>query len=134
MHDLMTLLAEKITSGLKRKSVTKCSAWAEAYRVMGEPFPGPFSFKHHPWVKELHDCESEMMIGQKAAQMGYTEVALNKTFYNIDIHGRSCLYVLPKSNPDAGDFSTARFDPALELSPHLQNLFSHEYQYYKRSY
>jgi hypothetical protein len=91
---------------------------------MGQPFPGHYSFKHHPWSKDMHDCSDEMMVGQKAAQMGYTEVALNKTFYNIDILGNSCLYVLPASTPDAADFSTSRFDPALELSPHLKHLFS----------
>lgn len=123
-HPLRKLLAEAISNGLKRKTVTSCSKWASNYRVMGQPFPGKYSFKHHPWSKEMHDCLDEMMIGQKAAQMGYTEVALNKTFYNIDILGNSCLYVLPASTPDAADFSTSRFDPALELSDHLKNLFS----------
>lgn len=56
--------------------------------------------------------------------MGYTEVALNRTFYTIDILGKSVLYILPVSNPDAGDFTAFRFDPALELSPHLSALFS----------
>jgi hypothetical protein len=72
----------------------------------------------------MHDCESEIMVGQKAAQMGYTEVALNKVFYMMDKKGVSVLYMLPASTPDAKDFSTARFDPALEMSPHLKNLFS----------
>lgn len=123
-HPLRQLLAETISNGLKRKTVTSCSRWANSYRIMGQPFPGHYSFEHHPWSKEMHDCSDEMMIGQKAAQMGYTEVALNKTFYNIDILGNSCLYVLPASTPDAADFSTSRFDPALELSPHLKHLFS----------
>lgn len=91
--------------------------------MMGQPFPGLYSHKYHPWTKEMHDCEAEVMVGQKGAQQGYTEVALNKCFYNIDILGNSVLYVLPTIN-DASDFSTSRFDPALELSPHLQNLFS----------
>jgi hypothetical protein len=72
----------------------------------------------------MHDCNDEMVVGQKAAQMGFTEWALNKAFYHIDIMGESVLYVLPASTPDATDFSTSRFDPALELSPHLRNLFS----------
>lgn len=123
-HPLRRLLAETITAGLQRKSVTKCSTWASHYRIMGQPFPGPYSFRHHPWVKEMHDCTDEVMVGQKGAQLGFTEVALNKTFYNIDILGNSVLYVLPSTNPDAANFSTSRFDPALELSPHLRNLFS----------
>jgi hypothetical protein len=91
---------------------------------MGKPFPGPWGFVHHPWLKQMHDDVSEMIIGQKAAQMGYTEVALNKTFKAIDIDGESVLYVLPANTPDANDFSTARFDPALEMSNHLSNLFT----------
>jgi len=123
-HPLQELLANRITAGLKRKTITSCSKWAEAYRVMGQPFPGPWSFKYHPWAREMHDCDAEMMIGQKGAQLCYTEVALNKSCYNIDVHGNSVLYVLPTSTPDASNFSTSRFDPALELSPHLANLFS----------
>jgi hypothetical protein len=37
--------------------------------------------------------------------------------------GDSALYILP-SESDAGDFSSGRFDPALELSDHLSGLFS----------
>ena len=72
----------------------------------------------------MHDCTEELVVGQKAAQMGFTEWALNIAFYHIDVRGESVLYILPASTPDASDFSSGRFDPALELSPHLQNLFS----------
>lgn len=123
-NELTTLLAQRVSDGLRRKTATSCSKWAEMYRVMGSPFAGPWTFDHHPWTREMHDCEAEMVIGQKAAQMGFTEWALNKTFKAIDIHGTSCLYVLPANNPDATDFSTARFDPALEGSPHLSTLFT----------
>lgn len=124
MHTLDILLRERVVSGLKRKSITTCSAWTEKYRVMGQPFPGPWSFDHHPWTKDIHDCDYETVVCQKGAQLGLTETALNKTFYTVDIKGQSVLYVLPASTPDASDFSTSRFDPALELSTHLQDLFS----------
>lgn len=124
MHQLRQLLAERIASGLRRKAITKCSRWATEYRKMGKPYPGAYSFLRHPWAKEMHDCNAERMVGQKGAQLGFTEVALNKCFYNIDILGNSVLYVLPASNPWAGNFSMSRFDPALELSPHLAQLFS----------
>jgi hypothetical protein len=91
---------------------------------MGKPYPGPWSFENHPWLKDMHDCRDELIVGQKSAQMGYTEVALNRSFYTIDVLGESVLYILPASTPDATDFSTSRFDPALELSEHLANLFS----------
>lgn len=125
MHNLEHLLRERIASGLKRRSITKCSEWSLNYRIMGQPFPGPWSFKYHPWIREMHDAEEEMIVGQKGAQLAFTECVLNKAFFNIDVKGVSVLYVLPANTPDASDFSKARFDPALELSPHLSKLFSH---------
>jgi hypothetical protein len=121
MHVLHELFIERISSGLKRKSVTTCSKWAESYRVIKNK---KWSFLRYPWLREMHDSETEINIGQKAAQMGYTETALNITFFNIDIKGVDCLYILPAKTPDAGDFSSGRFDPALEESEHLSKLFS----------
>ena len=124
MNNIQQLMVERISSGLKRKSVTSCSRWACAYRIMGgASFPGPWTFKYHPWLKEMHDSVAEMNIGQKSAQMGYTETALNVTFYNLD-RGINCLYVLPSQRPDAQRFSAGRFDPALSLSPYLRKMFS----------
>jgi hypothetical protein len=90
----------------------------------GKSFPGPWTFKYHPWLKEMHDSRAISNVGQKSAQMGYTETVLNVTFFKIDIERTDCLYILPAKTPDASDFSASRFDPALELSPHLQKMFS----------
>ena len=124
MHELSSLLTERLSSGLKRKSIVSPSKWATTYRVMGKPFSGPWSFDKHPWLKGMHDSTTEINVGQKAAQMGFTETVLNIVFYYIDIHGVDCLYVLPSKTPDASDFSAARFDAALELSSHLNKMFS----------
>jgi hypothetical protein len=125
MHDLEKLLLERLGGSLKRKGIDKASKWAETYRVMaGSSFPGPWTFKYHPWLREMHDSDAELNVGQKSAQAGFTETVLNITFYNIDVRGADCLYVLPSKSPDASDFSSARFDPALDLSPHLSKLFS----------
>jgi len=121
---LKTKLADIIVSGLQRKTLTLCSKWAEKCRVMGPPLPGPWTFKYHPWLREMHDSEAECNVGMKSAQGGFTETALNRVFYKMDIKRSDCLYVLPAKNPDASDFSSSRFDGALELSPYLQNLFS----------
>ena len=124
IHKLEELFYDRLTSGLRRTTIKTCSQWAENYRVMGGDIPGPFRFKYHPWCRAMHDTDAETVVGMKAAQMGYTEVALNKTFYTIDMLGKSVLYVLPAATPDASDFSTSRFDPALEMSKHINNLFS----------
>ena len=122
-EDLGLMFTDKIQSGLTRAALTKCSDWSEQYRVMGKPFPGAWTFKHHPWLREMHDSKAELNVGKKAAQMGYTEQVLNWSFFNIDILGESVLYVLP-TDDNASDFSAARFDAALDLSPHLANLFN----------
>jgi len=123
MNELARLIASRVATGLKRKSIGNCSRWAELYRVMGQPFPGSWNWNHHPWLYEMHNADGERLIGQKAAQMGFTEWALNKTFYSMDILGISVLYILP-SDDDASDFSAARFDKALENSNYLQRFFS----------
>jgi hypothetical protein len=124
MGNLQQHFATVIANGLKRRAVTSPSKWAVRYRMMGSPFPGPWSFDHHPWLREVHDAKHPQIVISKAAQMGFTETVLNITFYNIDVERRDCLYVLPSKTPDATDFSSARFDAALELSPHLSELFS----------
>lgn len=91
---------------------------------MGHPYPGLWTFDHHPWLKDMHDSKSFTNVGQKSAQMGYTEWALNVSFHFIDIKRMDVLYVLPNTRPDAADFSSGRFDKALELSSHLRDLFS----------
>lgn len=124
MNSLTSLFIERLSGGLRRKSLIDSADWAKAYRILGEPFPGKWTFDHHPWLEELHRTKSEFCVGQKSAQMGFTETMLNIVFFKIDIEQVNCLYVLPSKTPDAGDFSTGRFDPALELSPHIENLFS----------
>jgi Phage terminase large subunit gpA, ATPase domain/Terminase large subunit gpA, endonuclease domain len=121
--NMQQVLMRQISAGLKRKSIQACSTWSREYRVMGKPFPGPWATKFHPWADDMMDCDSEMMIGQKGAQLCFTEVALNKSFFYIDVRGETVLYVLP-TDSDASDFSSGRFDPALELSEHLKDMFS----------
>jgi hypothetical protein len=121
---LSNIFRDRIGQGLKRRSLTKISEWATRYRIMGQPYPGPWSFDHHPWLREMHDSQAEYNHGQKAAQMGFTECGLNITFGNLDLFQRSVLYVLPATTPDATDFSASRFDPAIELSEHLAKLFT----------
>jgi hypothetical protein len=116
--------AETIYNGLLRRSLVDCARWAEKCRVMGKPYPGNYNFLHFPWAREMHNANCEEWCGQKSAQMGFTEVALNRTFYTIDIKRVDCLYLLPAQNPDASQFSAGRFNPALEMSPYLKNLFS----------
>ena len=124
MSELENLLKRTIASGLQRKSISTPSAWARAYRVMGQPFPGAWTPRPAPWTLGMHDSEAPLNVGQKGAQLGFSETVLDITFYKIDIERVDCLYALPNKMPDASEFSSARFDAALELSTHLNDLFS----------
>jgi hypothetical protein len=122
-NNLLREVAEHIASGLRRSSLTTCSRWAIECRVLGKPFPGPWSFYRHPWLREMLDHDGDW-VGKKSAQVGFTEAALNRVFFTMDIKRLDCLYVLPAKTPDGTDFSAGRFNSALELSPHLAKLFS----------
>ena len=123
MTDLLAELKHSIATGLQSNTLTSCSRWAAFRRVMGEPFPGPYTWKYHPWVKEMHDCNSPFAYAMKGAQLGVTEVAINRAFYALDQLKRDVLYVLPNSLI-ASDFSKARFGTALRQSPYLNSIFT----------
>lgn len=109
-----------VASALRRKAVTTATRWTSQYRISKA---GPWSFDKYPWTFDMTNEDSDW-CGMKAAQMGFTEVCLNRAFFVIDIRHVSVLYILPSKTPDATDFSSDRFDGALELSPHLASLFS----------
>lgn len=121
-RDIAEIFAQKFAAGLNRTSVQLPSKWAESYRIIKTK---PWTFDRHPWLRDMHDSDNPKNVGQKAAQMGFTETLLNLTFYTLDILAKDVLYVLPNKNPDAGDFSSSRLDPAREESSHINNLFTH---------
>lgn len=119
LDDLKTQIAEGLTS----QSLKTCSRWASKRRIMGGDFAGPYSWKYHPWVKEMHDSTAPWNVAMKGAQLGVTEVGINRALYVIDILKRNVLYVLPTSGV-ASDFSKARFGTALRHSPYLASIFT----------
>jgi len=123
MSTLLDELKRTIADGLVGGSLTSCSRWASKRRIMGEPFPGPYSWVHHPWVRDMHDSKASFNYAMKSAQMGVTEVAINRAFYVLDQLKRDVLYVLPTSL-NASDFSKGRFSVALKLSKYLNDLFT----------
>ena len=90
---------------------------------MGEPFPGPYSFKYHNWCQGISDSEASFNIAMKSAQMGVTEICINRALYTVDVLKRDVLYVLPTLTA-ASDFSKARFGTALLHSPYLKTVFT----------
>jgi hypothetical protein len=123
MNSLQEEFMQALAIGLQDSSLTSCSRWAAKRRVMAGDFGGPYSWKHHPWVRELHDSWAPFNVAMKGAQLGVTEVAINRAFYIIDRMKRDVLYVLP-TTLTASDFSKTRFGSALALSPYLRDLFT----------
>jgi len=122
-EDLIREFREAVSSGLCSRTLTTCSRWAEYRRVMGEPFSGPYRFTYHPWCREISDSKASFNTAMKAAQMGVTEVAINRAFYTVDVLKKDVLYVLPTSI-NASDFSKARFSTALLNSDYLKSIFT----------
>lgn len=117
-------LADRLKSRLTRSSLVTPSRWASQYRFMQGDFPGLWSFNAHPWLKDMHDSTHELNVGQKSAQMGYSETMLNLAFFNLDIMKRNVLYIMPNQRPDAADFTTRAFNPAIDISPHIKDMFT----------
>ncbi len=84
MSNLIDELRQSIADGLTDRSLTSCSRWAANRRVMGEPFPGPYSWTYHPWGREMHDSSASFNYAMKSAQAGVTEVAINRALYVLD--------------------------------------------------
>lgn len=112
-----------VSEGLSSSILTTCSRWSAKRRIMGEPFPGEYSWKYHPWVRDIMDANSSFIYAMKAAQLGVTEVAINRALYVLDRLHRDVLYVLPTAL-NASDFSKARFGAALQLSPYIKQMFT----------
>jgi len=123
MHDLLTEMTLSIADGLQSHTLTSCFRWARKRRVMGEPFPGAYSAKYHPWVLGMHNSQAPFNYAMKGAQLGVTEVLINLAFYTLDQLHRDVLYVLPTSK-NASDFSKARFNTALKNSSYLNSIFT----------
>lgn len=117
-------MAERIRRGITRGAIQTCSEWAMKYRVLPGVNGGPLRYDDYPWSREMSDCTDELIVGMKSAQMGYTDVAMSRVLYAIDMRGESVLYILPSSTPDASNFAASRLDPAIELSEHLSTLFT----------
>ncbi len=54
---------DRLVRGLERRAVQVPSRWATTYRMLSEPFPGPWSFKFHPWLREMHDATEPRIVG-----------------------------------------------------------------------
>jgi len=126
MNTLLADFKKAIAEGLVSNSLTSCYRWATKRRKIPDVVSNELLFYNnrlHPWVPDLHDTQASYNYVMKAAQVGITEVAINRAFYLIDQMRRDVLYVLPTALT-ASDFSKARFNVALKNSPYLAGIFT----------
>ena len=119
-HPIIANTAQYMKDKLLRSSIQNAAEWALNYRMIRGK---KWTFDRHPWLYEPHLNMDPTAHSMKAAQLGYTEWLMNLTFMIIDIFGESVLYGLPDGD-SAKDFSSGRFDPALQENPLLQKMFS----------
>jgi len=123
MSEMMDWFRHELKAQIDGITVTVPSRWAEKRRIMGPPFPGPYTFKYHPWCRGLHDSKASWNVSLKSAQAGFTEVGINMALYAVDVLKTNVLYVLP-TLAEASDFSKSRFNPALRMSEYLKTVFT----------
>jgi hypothetical protein len=122
MSRLLDALRDQINEQIINVSIDCPSRWAEKRRIMGAPFPGPYTFDKFPWCRELHDSKASWNVSMKSARAGFTEVGINLALYYIDVRRENVLYVLPTLG-DSSDFAKSRFNPALR-SRYLKDVFT----------
>ena len=94
------------------------SVWAEKHRFMNQ---APWSFKGYEFLRDIHDDMSPEIVVEKAAQLGFTEMAQNRLVHAIDFQTDS-MVVFP-SDDDAKRHSKARFKALLDTSPYIKSIF-----------
>ena len=123
-----SLVLQSIQKRLLSRTVSRPSNWVKTYRLIesihDKKVIEPWSFKYHPWSKEMLDCKDPHWCSQKGAQLSISEVLINLSLFSIDQLSLSVLYGLPSERPDARDFCLTRFNTVLKLSPYIRSMFN----------
>jgi hypothetical protein len=80
-----------------------------------------YSLDDYPYVEEILNSRAQKNWVMKAAQVGLSEAAMTIALYEVDYHQRSVLYYFP-TKVMANEFSKTRFNPAINMSPHLDRV------------
>lgn len=80
------------------------------------------SFKRFPWQKTVLNIDEGEVTVKKAAQIGFSVAGMVRALYVTGQLVNDVLYILPTAGL-AGDFSQARLDPIVDLSPELKGMY-----------
>lgn len=111
-----------LAEGLVNNSLNSCARWAEHRIWTPQPSLGPLKFDKFPWQRDILNCQEDVVTIQKAAQMGFSVVGLIKALYMVDQKKTDVLFILPTAGL-AGDFTKARLDQMVAVSPSIRNMW-----------
>lgn len=99
--------------------------WAEKHRHLSSLsyLSGLFRFDLTPFLREplrcLVDPQVRKIVGQKPAQIGWTEGFLNNALgWIVDVRPSPCVVLFPKKDA-AKEFNDEKFEPMVEATPRL---------------
>jgi hypothetical protein len=84
--------------------------WSENKRLLNGK---QFTLVKHPFLIEIYKDLSKQIVIQKAAQMGVSEYALNRSLWFCESSRGNVIYTLPTAS-DCSDFSKMRLNPILD--------------------
>ncbi len=112
--ELLSIEANQIKNQLKNRLLP----WV--VDTVRTPKGDPMDWNDHQYLFDIYEDESKEIVIEKAAQIGITTFAMNKSLWFIDTHNVSVIYTFPTAS-DVSDFSRARINPMIDASPHLRS-------------
>jgi Phage terminase large subunit (GpA) len=81
----------------------------------------PLDFTNHLFLYDIYNDWSPKLVCYKAAQIGFSTMAIIKSLYAADRLGLDCIYTLPTAN-DVKDFVGGKANRIINNNPYLQTL------------
>jgi len=81
----------------------------------------PIDFREHLFLYDIYNDWSPKLVCYKAAQIGFSTMAIIKSLYAADRLGLDCIYTLPTAN-DVKDFVGGKANRIINNNPYLQTL------------
>lgn len=102
--------------------------WADKYRVLPRETSseyGRWKTSRFPFLKKIMfalspQSRAREIVAQKGAQLGFTEVCINKLLYNADQDPGPTMYT-QKTGDAAEDFSSQKLDPNISICEKVSN-------------
>ena len=78
----------------------------------------PIEFRNHRFLKDIYDDFSPVQVIRKASQVGFSTMAILKTFWAAKHRGYNIIYTLPTFG-DVGQFVPSKVNSLIENNPFL---------------